>query len=444
MRRAERGDLADALARLDGCGADPELIDLARRCVSADPLGRPADAAAVAREVTDYLTSVERKLQAAREERAAAEAREQQVRATVAAERRARRLTLSLATSLLVLSLVGGGVWWWATRQAADRQARAGLALADAEALRDRQQWSEALAAAGHARELLGGAEGELGRRVRETLADLETARELEEGRLAQATEPETGGRFPFEQALPRYAHAFEVRGMRAGETDPTEAAALVRGRPAPVHAVMVAALDDWLRIARAGERPEAAWLAAVVQQADTDGWRRQVREAVARRDRAALERLAGEIDPAGQPPATLQLLGRALGDAGAHESAVVILRRARRLHPDDFWINHTLGFYLLRLRPPRADEAARAFTAALALRPGVATAHANLAYALAIKGDWDGVIDAGQRAVELEPRLTSGAQQPWHRSPPQGRPEGGAGGVRESPPAQSQLRRGS
>src|SRR5262249_49792438 len=36
-RKAANGDLADALARLDGCGADPELIALTKRCLPAEP-----------------------------------------------------------------------------------------------------------------------------------------------------------------------------------------------------------------------------------------------------------------------------------------------------------------------------------------------------------------------------------------------------------------------
>jgi serine/threonine-protein kinase len=53
-RRNMVGDVADALARLDGCGADPRLVDLAKRCLSPNPADRPRDArepAAVAAEV---------------------------------------------------------------------------------------------------------------------------------------------------------------------------------------------------------------------------------------------------------------------------------------------------------------------------------------------------------------------------------------------------------
>ena len=44
IRKAMRGDLADALARLDGCGAEAELIALAKDCLAAEPEDRPRDA----------------------------------------------------------------------------------------------------------------------------------------------------------------------------------------------------------------------------------------------------------------------------------------------------------------------------------------------------------------------------------------------------------------
>jgi serine/threonine-protein kinase len=47
-RRAEQAELGDALARLDACGADPDLLALARRCLSADPDHRPRNAGDVA------------------------------------------------------------------------------------------------------------------------------------------------------------------------------------------------------------------------------------------------------------------------------------------------------------------------------------------------------------------------------------------------------------
>jgi tetratricopeptide (TPR) repeat protein len=100
-RRAAAGDLGDAHARLDACGAEVALRELAKRCLAAERAARPADAGAVAREVTGYLASAQERLRRAEVERAEAEVRAQEAGAKVRAERRARRLTLALAAALL-------------------------------------------------------------------------------------------------------------------------------------------------------------------------------------------------------------------------------------------------------------------------------------------------------------------------------------------------------
>ena len=56
--KAERADLADALARLDACGADGELVALARSCLAAAPKDRPRDAGVVLAGLTGHLAGV--------------------------------------------------------------------------------------------------------------------------------------------------------------------------------------------------------------------------------------------------------------------------------------------------------------------------------------------------------------------------------------------------
>src|SRR5262249_38311327 len=97
FRHAEQGKLDDAFRRLDLCGADGDLVRLAKHCLAADAADRPRDAGAVAREVTTYLTGVQERLRAAELERAAAQAKAEEAKAKAAVERRARRLTLGLA-----------------------------------------------------------------------------------------------------------------------------------------------------------------------------------------------------------------------------------------------------------------------------------------------------------------------------------------------------------
>ena len=46
--QAVRGKLEDCFARLDACGAEPELVALCKKCLAFEPADRPADAGAVA------------------------------------------------------------------------------------------------------------------------------------------------------------------------------------------------------------------------------------------------------------------------------------------------------------------------------------------------------------------------------------------------------------
>ena len=100
QRKAALGDLADASARLAGCGVDGELVTLARDCLAAEPDDRPRDAGVVAERLAAYLASVQERLHASELAHAAEVARtEEAVRTAEAAEarsraeRRARRLT---------------------------------------------------------------------------------------------------------------------------------------------------------------------------------------------------------------------------------------------------------------------------------------------------------------------------------------------------------------
>jgi superkiller protein 3 len=74
--------------------------------------------------------------------------------------------------------------------------------------------------------------------------------------------------------------------------------------------------------------------------------------------------------------------------------------------HPSDFWLNHELGWALQAQKPARLEEAARYFTAAVALRPSSPIVLVNLSVALADKGDQEGAIRACRRALELDPRF--------------------------------------
>src|SRR5262249_2179589 len=148
-RRAMQGDLADAFERLDHCGADGELIALAKACLAPALEERPRDAPAVAAAVETQQAEVQERLRQAELARAAAQARAAEEKAKAAAERRARWLTVGLAAAALLLAAAGGMVAWVVQQQNAEATARQQAADAKARAAMDqvrgkiRPAWEE-------------------------------------------------------------------------------------------------------------------------------------------------------------------------------------------------------------------------------------------------------------------------------------------------------------
>jgi len=121
FRLAARGNLNDAFSRLAACGAEQDLIELARQCLAAEPDERPRHAGVVAQRISDYLASVESRLRAVEVQAAAESARAEEAQRTAAeqaaaarAERRARRLQLGLALAVLSMTGLAGVAALWA------------------------------------------------------------------------------------------------------------------------------------------------------------------------------------------------------------------------------------------------------------------------------------------------------------------------------------------
>ena len=106
-RKAMRGDQAEARERLDTCGAEPDLVSLAKQCLAAEPHDRLNNAGIVAGRIAAHINAVEERLEAAKLARVAAETK-------AAEERKRRRLAVaSMAAGLLLISIAGTVVWFW-------------------------------------------------------------------------------------------------------------------------------------------------------------------------------------------------------------------------------------------------------------------------------------------------------------------------------------------
>ena len=389
--KAARADLAEALARLDGCGAEAELVALAKSCLASAPRDRPRDAGVVAAALTAHLAGVQERLRAAELARARAESR-------AAGERKRRLLVAGLAASILALAtLGGGGVLWlsWqraARLEAADREATASLGeasllLGRARSAPDGQlaPWAEATQASRRAEASLARPEvtPELRREIQDLVATVARERDQAEARSKDrrmlqrlvAIHTDIALDLDYERADRAYATALREYGIDVDRLPPVEAGARIA--TAPIAADIVDALDQWAfvrRVAHPWDASKARQLSAVARAADPDPWRCRLRDALdlestdQERARAAFEELAATAPPDALHREILSRLAFALGRLGKNETATALLRRAQRVHPDDFWINYDLARSLMGTGRP--DEAARFFTATVAIRP--------------------------------------------------------------------------
>jgi tetratricopeptide (TPR) repeat protein len=363
--------------------------------------------------------------------------------------RKHRRPLLTAAAFLVLLLGAGVLVGWQAVREAeaeqerevreargerdrALEQAKRAAAVRDAldrvRALReearqahDSSKWARAREQAQRALALVesGPADAALAVQVKQVQDELEEEEkdrrfvaDLEAARLAQGETAAGQNRFANERAIPLYRKAFRAYGLPVGEADPAAAAARLRDRPLEVRQAVSAVLDDWLDLAANPalqiREPHRGWLRALAA-AELDGGQMRELRAAARepdptRRRATLERLARAADLGRWPPVKVQWLARRLEAAQATPSAVLLLRRAWRQYPADFWVNSELGNLLWLGQPPHLEEAVRHLTAAVALRPDSPGAHLNLGGALEAEGQFDEAIACFRRALDMDP----------------------------------------
>jgi tetratricopeptide (TPR) repeat protein len=431
LRGAVEGDLAEARARLAGCGADEELVRLALACLAFEPAQRPRDAAAVARAAATYRAGVEQRLRQAELARAQAEVRARE-------EGKRRRVLLGLAAAVLLLVLTGGAAAWLLQQQhtrrlQADRET--GLVLERARGLlttgrqaADLDRLAEAKAEADRAAEIArsGGASAPVLEQAIafqiEAREQLQQAREEARQRQAQAerndallrdlldvsspceigTYARTGSEGMAALAEPSVDEQYAAAFRRWGDLDvdkgsAAEVAAQFRQQPQVVVQEILAALDNWMLHRRSRNQPEVRWgrLFQVADALDRNPRSRQLRsllvgeaprpETVAGLLGAwppwpALWELArGEkwrrllalqegIDPATEPVLTLLLLAQASEAVGDAAAAEALLRRATAARPEQVVLLDALGRLLAR--QGRAGEAIECFRAARTLRP--------------------------------------------------------------------------
>ena len=405
--RAAQADVADCFARLDGCGADPELVALCKRCLSPKAADRPADAGEVAKAVAALRQAADERARQAEMDRVTAElqAREQ---------RKRRRVQQALGGLVVAVIASGVGVGWWADRQATERrseaaerervesertgrntEAVAALLGQCEEAIRNGDAAKADVALEAAEKRTADGGTDTLTDRLSRCRADLDMLRVVEAAERFEWTSVD--GDFPtWEQLAVRYREAFVGFGLDPERVAPAGASRRVSESAARDR--LVAALDIWLL----GEQSD--WVRDVLRAVDPDPFRDAVRDAALAEKDGSLVVLAFQPAALKQSPA----FASALGQSARIDSdrRLQILTEGIRRRPDDLGLLMALGRTASAANDPAA--ALRWYQAAVAVAPQNPAVHLRLGWTKQELQDADGAEQCYREAVRLGPADSS------------------------------------
>lgn len=422
LRMAADADLSDARARLNRCGADDDLVALALECLSADRSARPRDAGVVARRIAEHQAKLGERARASELQAARAAARADQ-------ERRARRLTLALAASvILAVLLAATGLLWVQrerevrftadTRRVNEAVERAAMLLGRAKAspVGRMESWDEALGAGEQLESLLESTrmDDETQRRARAFLGELDLAHRdrkmlerIEDIVIVGATHND---RESWLWMYDAFVTAFREYGIDFLVIPKEESARLMR--ESAISDRLVDGFELWIGTAfqlgsfgvRRHSLDDMLGYVRVMYLADTDPTRTELRRLfyTGRPDLQKLRDLTARIDFEKTLPRTLSWLASAYAVSGDYEGANDVFRRAVLLYPDDFMLNYDVGYVLVPQK--KWQEAIRSYMRCLTIRPRTGGVWRALGIALREVDDLNGSFDALQQSIRYQP----------------------------------------
>lgn len=431
-------DLADTFTRLDETGAEPKLLDLAKRCLDPNPDARPPDAGALDEAMTSYFQFVERRLRQAELDRTKAETKAQE-------ESKRRRITLALAVALLALACVGSvGAFliqkvrnererlanetvFKALQTAEQGRAKARLA-APYQNLDEAKIWDYVEDTVAHAEELITPESNQhlavrletLKQEVRlEADAARRTAASAENSRrilgLLEDAKRRRTQKVPGEDRLGNqefsvtetYRAALGQCRIEVGRTTVEDAAAAIRGLTKQAQAEITSAIDIWIRLARNNpeKEPHTKWLKELVFAIDDDPFRARIRKAFETRNKSRLLALAKDPKTVEEDPQTLLLLVEELRAIRKPSVLKHFLLRAYDRYPDDFWV---CWFLAMRFKPDDGDSL-RYLSACAAIDPENLGVQSNIGIAMRAQGRKKESFEHFRRLVEKYPNYAPG-----------------------------------
>ena len=422
-RKAANGDLADAMARLDACKADSELIALTKACLAPEAIDRPKEAQAVVDSLTTYFDGVQQRLQTAERERAVALVREME-------SRKRRKVQFALACALFAMMLGGGSFVWWRNeqvqlvrrREARNSEALAALLDRCAESLRGDDAANAELALEAARKRLAEGGADSQAERLKRLEADLTLIRNLNAVdrfiwtpgiiRLGDKVITATKTR----DALRQFGADPEV--VSANDARARVAESVVRERIVSVldRLLMPERLVDVQKIPSkerylftpevmadiAAMAPKTASVRTLLRLVDGDLYRDAVRDAIVADDRETFVRLAGQNTALEQPPGFVAFL--AMSNVISVERRRHLLRVGLVRRPADLNLLMLLGGSLPLNESKWYDERVRWYQAATAAAPANSLVHQFLGNVLKSKGELNEAIACYKKSLELDP----------------------------------------
>ena len=356
LDRAASGDLQAAIDRLEEADVDQELDRLVRHCLEKEPFDRPPNARHVAQQIEQYLRSVESRLEQARIEKAKA--------STLALnERRTRRMTVALVTSISAAILIGGFFWFsWqqekqqkvldATNQLQHAVAQAELLLESAEndpanvadlsrgiaAIELAERIANAQFIATELKEKT--LELSLGYQALET--DRMCFQELERLRQGPATVNVTASQFDWGKIEIGYQELFkEIAVSSDRQLEPSDVAEWIATKRGYLRESFIVGIDLWN--SRRQTSQSRRWWTEVVQLTDDNASRIELRRVLHRAAENGTSDLELELDLEKLSATDASLVSQFFEVSGHPQRAIEILEQTHNRFPGDFWLNTRL-----------------------------------------------------------------------------------------------------
>jgi predicted Zn-dependent protease len=293
-------------------------------------------------------------------------------------------LVTTLSVLLLAVLLVGGVPLWLQEEQRAVTLQAVSEDLKEADLWQGQEQWAKASVALERASgRLEASGLNALKSDVEQRRRDVAVISGAEKARMQMVMEGFIDDR-NLAAADRNYVSAFAEYGL---DTAPANAnAAAHQIRTSPIRGHLITSLDHWAFCKDHLPNKNGDALRVLVQLADDDPWRQELRNPRLRKDGNALVRLAQEDRALHQSPETVLIVYAMLKDAKREGDGIALLRKVQQQHPGHFWLNFELGMALGQ-DPATAAEAVSFCRAALVVQPDSPVVWLNLANAIGTQG---------------------------------------------------------